>query len=776
MMLRTVVLIATLCLPAKAVALQVVRGDGPVLLEVPLMVQAPGFHAVVRAYHDGERFFVDAAPFFERLGYTVERHGLQLQAADTGRQLALDFARMRATRTGAAPVPLHGNAIFSEGRYLVAVQSLQHLFGSDVFFDESRLSLQLSTVAESFDTFALGPRAYAGSEVPGPLRFGRRRHILGGVTASWHVSRQWRRGMPSPVEGDVQFATSMLGGSVRGTLGRTPEATYLFDRPGRAHLTRVEIGRMAPDGTKPLDAIRLSNMPLAALHRQRTETLKGRAAPHAMVEAVIGGQVVDRARVGQGGHYRLRVPAYYGSTEALVRVHPLGGAPAYQERHYVLATPSLVPPRRLYYDAVIADGGALHVRYGIGPRLTARMAARQRGAVHIGIAASPVPYVVLAAEIARPLKLAQASAHLWRRHISAETVFTNVRGDMQGHFAIRGQWRQLGAQVSGFMSRMRGGWTARRFMPSVSWHGRSGFAARLQVQAARYGGLGRTHWHATAGRAFTLRAGGMHFGAFVRGARALHSGGLEVLFSTRHLSVDLAIAYDPVTRQVSGQATLQLRTGALGFASRMATGGAHRHSAYGSISVGPGIRLARAMRDETAALLRLFEDRNGNGALDPGELLMPDVEVQLFHAPLRRTPSGALRAMYLQPYAAYQVRILEQSIRDPWLRPQTGYAFSFIADPGRTKVLDIPLQRVPLVRGRVHAFERPNARLRVRALARGALVATAPVYRDGGFALRLPPGRYVLQLDDGVDGTMLQQQPLSVPAGARILDVAFAKE
>ena len=762
---------ALCCLPCRA---QV--PDGKVYLEVPLMVQAPGFHSVVRAYHDGERFFVDAALLFERLGYTVERQGLQLVASDVDRRFALDFALQEATRADGTTVSLDGDAHNSDRRYLLAIEALERLFHSDIFFDEARLSLQLSTVAEGFDTFALGPRAYMGSEVPGPLRFGRQRHLLGGVVASWYATRQWHTGRANYTDGNVHFATSMLGGSVRGSLGNNPEATYLFDRPGRTRLTRLEVGRMASAGHQHVDAVRVSNLPLSSLHLQRTATLQGRAEPHAMVEVVTGGHVVDRTQVGQSGRYRLRVPAYYGTTESIVRVHPLGGAQPYEERHYFLATPSLAPPGRLYYDAVIGAGGALHARYGILPRLTARISGQHRGDFRTGVAASPVPFVVLSADVAWPLRLVQASAHLWHRHLSTEAAFTSEKGHAQGHLVVAGQWQRLSVQLTGSASRSRGGWAALRLAPSLSYHARGGMAARFQVQAARYGGLGTTLWNAAASKALAARRGGLQLGLFARGTRIVRSGGIEALLTMSHLSLGVMAAYDPTPRRLLAQVTLQVRTSALGIASRANTDGTHTHSAYGSINVGPDLRLTRALRDETAALLRPFEDLSGNGRLDPGEPLLPEVDVQLFHATLQRTSSGALRALYLEPYAAYQVQIIEQSIRDPWLRPTTGYSFSFIADPGRTKVVDIPLQRVPLVRGLVRSFERPASRLRVRALMDGMPVATAEVYRDGGFALRLAQGTYVLRLEDAVEETLLLQQPLVVPAGTRVMDVELVKE
>ena len=50
-------------------------------------------------------------------------------------------------------------------------------------------------------------------------------------------------------------------------------------------------------------------------------------------------------------------------------------------------------------------------------------------------------------------------------------------------------------------------------------------------------------------------------------------------------------------------------------------------------------------------------------------------------------------------------------------------------------------------------------------------MATAPVYRDGGFALRLEGGHYELRVVDVVDDTVRGAQPLDVPRSSGTLDV-----
>ena len=172
-------------------------------------------------------------------------------------------------------------------------------------------------------------------------------------------------------------------------------------------------------------------------------------------------------------------------------------------------------------------------------------------------------------------------------------------------------------------------------------------------------------------------------------------------------------------------------------------------------------------------MLRLFEDANGDGRYQASESVLPHIQAQLYHGGLERRPDGVLRASYLEPFGRYQVQILEQSIRDPYLRPATGYTFSFVADPGRTKNIDIPMQRVPLVRGSVRGLRRAPSRLKVHVLRGGLEAASAEVYRDGGFALRLEAGRYTVRLMDVISHERLYEDVLYVPPGEELVSVLF---
>ena len=744
-------------------------------LAVPIAVQAPGLpETFVKAYHDGSVFWVDVAALLELVGFTVGVDGLVLSAADAERRFLLDYDARQLTVGDEPPLFLWSELHHSDGLFMVAVGSLKKFFGDDVTWDDARLVLRLSTAASHFATAALGPRRFLGGEVAGPLRFGLERRLVGGGVVSWHASSQWYRGRPLHHQASATYTLSALGGAVHGTVGthgQSPAVSYTFARPRSVLLTRLEVGTQVVQGITRTGGVRISNQPLVSPHVQRTGTVRGRVEPHAVVEVLAAGQVTDRAQADGLGRYELRVPAYYGTTEAVVHVRPLGGLPSYERREYVLTTAALALHRRVYYDAAYGpEETVARVRYGITPRVTARAAGGTEGEYQLGITGSPLPSVVLSASAGWPLHLAAASGQLWSRGLRVHATYVSTDGSRTAQLAGSGQWRRWSGQMAGSSYQTAEGARTRQLAPSIAYYGRGGLSLRQQLQLADHDGVFRRTWRSALGYTRSAWGSGLHLALFARGGQELTTGG-QLLVSFRQVFLGITADYTPATRALAGHITLQLRTPAGSVRSRMDSRGSHTHSGYGSVSVGPGVRLGAGGLDDAAALIRVFDDRNRNGRRDADDPILDEVEVHVWHAAQSRRADGAVRVSYLSPYTAYQVQLVEQSIRDPLLRPTTGYSFSFMADPGRTKLIDVPLQRLPLVRGRVHAAGLALSRLRVEILRGSETVATAPVYRDGGFAVRLEGGYYELRVVDVVDGAVRGTQPLEVPRSSSTLDV-----
>ena len=751
--------------PAMSPA-QSVHADGVVLHAVPLSVEAPGYHGIVRAFHDGETFYVDVSGLFELLGFTVFRKGAVIEALDVSRRYVVDFAQAIERETG---VSLSDQVLQVGAQHLLTIEGLSRILASDIHFEEARLSLRLSTAAERFNIDAIRSRTPLFSEVPGPLRFGRERPLWGGALATYHVFWNHARG----VQGTMRFTGSVLGGALRGTVGGTSTYSYLFDRPASRSLTQVEIGRLhAPyfQVLPSLDALRLSNIPLVRRHLQRSTTYRGRTDPHALVEATVSGLVVDRAQADNEGRYSLVVPTQYGSTEVVLKTKPLGAAAPSVERRLLFVSADLVEARKFYYDAFVGvRSGMVHAEYGLHPRVTVRgsgMLAPRAARARFGIAASPLPFVVIGGEADVIGRQIRATGKLWRRNIMAD-VF--VEASPQGR-VYRSQASASWGRWSGFFAASlfgTGTWQTRRISSLLSYYGRRGFSGDVRITTERFGLSGHVPRHVLSYRASigqVAAAGGLTLFAQGFGNHVVRECGVEGFWLWRRVSVGWSAGYDTVLLGFTGGLSVRLDTPVGSIETRHNRRG-HTLAAFGALDMGPRPRLLRGGGQESAAVLRIFEDEDGDGIYDANERIMPEVEAQLYHAGMRREKDGVLRASYLEPYAAYQVQIMERSIRDPNLIPQAGYAFSFIADPGRSKTMDIPLSRPLSVKGTIKGLRRAPSRVRIAVWQGGAEVRTADVYRDGGFFLRLTPGRYTLRLTDILNGDGLGVQPLVVVPG-----------
>ena len=778
-------------LPRAASAQQVLEGE-VVLQEVPLALEAPGFYQYVSAYHDGETFYVDITRLFRLLGFEVRHVPPVVEALDASRTYTVNFADGTARRTTSptTEISLTGEYIVGAGRYYVTIAGLTALFEEDIYFEEERLSLRLSTAADRFNVGALRGHPRLLSQVPGPLRFGRTRHLLGGVIASYRLSRHQAGGQPSLYQGSLSFTGSLLGGSLSGDMqmlrrqglrrpsGVTVSAlSYLFDRPSRM-LTRFEIGRFGQsyfDAPEPFEALRLSNLPLTSRQVQRESTFSGQAEPHALVEAIVSGVVVDRVEADAQGRYQVAVPTFYGSTEALVLTRPLGGASPREERRFLFTTNELVEPGRLYYDAYFGRTqythrriGLVHLQYGLLPRLSARVAGIYYGdtaRARIGAAFSPASFSVVSTDVDLSAGLWRSDVKAWHSRLSLEATYEHAPRpsifQAKKHL-FRSQLTASWGRLSGFvgLSLTEGfqGWMHQRISSLLSYYSQGGIAASVELTAQRlHDGSsapadGYTY-RASFGKTFFLPGGSSRLSLFTHGSerQAVGQSGIEGFLSGKRVSLGFSAGYDFHARDFTGGLTLRLDAPFSGFSSRGTYSGSmvsHEETLYGSLELGRQPRLTRNSLQRSSAVIRVFEDLSGDGHYQSNEPLRPEVQVQLYQAGLTRLPGGTLRASFLQPFTEYQVQILERSILDPLLVPATGYTFSFIADPGRTKRIDIPLQRMPVVAGYVRGMEIAPSRLRLLVSRGGEQVETADLYRDGGFTLRLPPGKYELRLVD----------------------------
>lgn len=724
-----------------------------VLMEVPLLLEVPGKEQMVRAWYDGEIFFVDGQELFYALGFTVQFQGTRLEALDTHHHHV--FACADLPQDNSCRIALH---------------DLLSSFGDALYFDRNRLELRASSVASTFDVRALRARKNAWIEVPGPHLFDRTRALWGGLMASWQVRHDAFGLRPY-----IRFTGSVLQGTVGIDIGDDHTWVYQYDRPRSKWLTLVEAGRYS----NGIIGLSITNVPLARQHLQRVRTIQGRTAPHALIQAVISGEVVDQVQADAEGRYELRAPAWYGTTKLEVRTQPLGGLRATSKLQYQLTPASLVPPKKVYYSAYAReDAYALNLQYGVHERLTLRGAwsyAQGRTESSSGFTFSPVTFLTLSGQLDLPSTRWLTTLRMWR-----SGLHLNAYVDVQ-HGAFANTNIAASAGKGPFSLLLRGGqlvlvgrYRSLLLYPEIWLHHRTGLLMQANwglnsLRGPLVQAVTSQNWRFAAGWSFAR----LRLITYAERDHKQEVYGAEGLLTFGQKSLTFSAGWD-INHQVPVASLSVQITSPFGrlFADgqRSAHGFTHSQQAQGSIHMWPGLALTSSAHQESAAELRIFEDLNGNGEQDANEQILPHIDAQLYQSGWARLKTGALYSAHLEPYQRYQVRILEASVRDPLLHPATGWTFSFTADPGRRKVIHVPMQQPVRVAGQVTALDRAPLRLKVMLNSEEHV----EVYRDGGFAFQVRPGRYTLTIIDVLDQEVIAEK--SIEVGTALIHVTIDLE
>ena len=717
-----------------------------VLMEVPLLLEVPGKEQMVRAWYDGEIFIVDGKELFHALGFTVQFQGSRLEALDAHRRHVFACAGLP-----------------EDNSCRILLSDLLSSFGDALYFDRDRLELRASSVASTFDVRALRARKDAWVEVPGPHLFDRTRALWGGLMASWRVRHDAFGLRPY-----IRFTGSVLQGTVGIDVGDNHTWVYRYDRPGSKWLTQVEAGRYRTGRySNGIIGLSITNVPLARQHLQRVRTIQGQSAPHALIQAVISGEVVDQVQADAEGYYELQAPAWYGTTKLEVRTQPLGGLRATTELHHQLTPASLVPPKKVYYSAhAREDAYALDLQYGVHERLTLRGAwthAKGRSEASSGFTFSPVTFLALSGQLDFPSTRWLTTLRVWRSglHLNAYVdaqhgAFTNTNIAAS---AGKGPFSLL---LRGGQSVLVGRYRSLNLYPEIWLHHHTGLMMQANWGLNRLRGplvqaVTSHSWRIAAGWSFAR----LRLITYAERDYTQEVYGAEGLLTLRQKSLTFSAGWD-INHQVPVASLSVQVTSPFGrlFAhgQRNAHGFTHSQQAQGSVHIWPGLALTPSGHQESAAELRIFEDINDDGKQDANERILPHIDAQLYQGGWTRLKTGALYSAHLEPYQRYQVRILEASVRDPLLHPATGWTFSFTADPGRRKVIQVPMQQLVRVVGQVTALDRAPLRLKVLLNSE----EHAEVYRDGGFALQVRPGRYTLTIIDVLDQEAIAEKSIEV--------------
>lgn len=808
-------LVAVCCAPDIGWAQDTEDPERPLrfLQETPWTVSTPGAltsSMPVLAWWDFEagKYYLDIADFFDRLGFDVTSRDSVIEARDAGRIFTVDFATGRVLQDTSEPVELAPEDFFaSEGRYYLSLQGVQAMFTPAAMqFDPSTLHIRLSTaMAPLASSFTARPAA-SGNHAIGPLLYGRSRQFLGNTHINYRLTRSDRQAGSPSYNGGFQVHSNALGGrlAAEGSLSMVESQTttrfrslnYLLDFPNSPWLKRAEIGRMSVYEW-PLratyDGLRLSNVPLSTRYVQREAVVRGIAEPDAIVAASVGGVLADRVRADAQGRYTVRIPAYYGSSQALLEIAPPGGGPPTTITRHLFIGEDLLPPGAFWYDVragvdnfndirrnladfdetLFAFGQA---RYGISQSLSAKATFIQVDSLSsttVGLTQNLWGFLTAGGELAIPINESGSAAR-----ISMRMSFNRLRLQTEAEFSeepgLSFYKRRIQTQLSFGVRRMSlflNAAQAKTFSGGDNLNVSGSTTLTLPRRASALITLGlvrtqsalspeteseslRMHWKTSLTRAASFKGLRGRFGLQADGGvrEQADFAGATFYAYYKKVSLGLRAGYDLAYNNMQASVTLRLDAPwvSVNNHSSIESGNPyHRQSFYGSMELGRPMRFSRQAHMRSSALLQGYYDVDRDGRRDPEESLVEGLDIKVVRARVQRVDASVVRADFLAPSTAYQVVIDPTSVPDPTLQLPTGTTFSFMSDPGSTKRVDIPVHRNTIVQGVIEDLPLSSpTQASVIFFQGNEEVLSSEVSQEGTFSVLLPPGAYRLELRD----------------------------
>ncbi len=744
----------------------------------------------VRGYWDQQTqtYFLDLLSLFTALGYEARVDGGIVRASTGQREIAVNYD------TGVAN-PLDLNRSFqllpggylrsSTDEFLMSLSNIRFVLPEGALeFDTSTLTVQLSSAVFGRDTSPFRLRTGVPAHMHGPLVYGRNRSLLGAVHASYRVSRAQHQSDIVNYNGSVQLQANVAGGHVvaHGTGSRNMSgdittsirsATYLLDIHANPFLSRIELGRSRAyrwPVRQAYEGARIGNEPLATRTLQHETELAGAAEPNAIVTAFVGGVAVDRVQADATGRYVLLVPAYYGTSQAEVEVAPPGGGTPTRETRYLFITEDLVPRGAVYWDISAGRDQYDHARFGIGElRIGVTESFTASGGIVVddtlftgmaGLTRNFSGFATSGLRISFPELAAQTFLRLYYRRlrINSEAEFFDQPGLSYYRRRVQGQlgasFQNMSLYINGSTYETFGSATTTVLGGSGVFRLARGLNLALSAsQSTTKSAFGvnltpRVRWKGVLTRYATVGRVRGRIGALGEGGRYedLDFAGLTMYAAYKGVTLGGRAGYDFPSEDVSFSVNLRMDAPWLslsGHSSVDPINPYHLQSVYGSIELDSRPRLTRQPRTFSSAVLRGFADENRDGAWNPTEPQLPELQIDVVKAVMSRLDTGGLRADFLAPSAQYQVIIDPKSLPGPgWIVP-VGTTFSFVSDPGDLKEVNIPVVRNTIIEGRLAETPLSSPTLAQVIFMRDEVeVVRSPVSQEGLFSTLLAPGTY----------------------------------
>lgn len=586
--------------------------------------------------------------------------------------------------------------------------------------------------------------------------------------------------------------------------GMTPEKNV-----GLASITAGQVNTTSFSNAANLVGVSLTNNPVIPRLELDVFVIDGTTFPDSEVELLIGGQLVDFTRADEVGYYRFNAPVTYGTVRLSTRIYTPSGEVIIQDRQ-ILVPFSFLPKGFVGYNIQaglpqftfdsLGTSLATHadISYGITNALTIRAGVDQ-GEIFgeqnfypvFGLSARLFQQYLFSVD-ALPDRYYRANASVFyasNSNISAQYTEYNPNSA----FNFRGQIRDANLNVF-YPFKILGKFSGFRITGERIWFdtglGVNNYQVDFNTQINRV--VARLNYRGGARglindpenpsqNQFGLLTGSLTYtmprnpgipvyvrGLFLRGqfrystlfdkpeslslllSQTLFKNGRFTLGYDRELMRDVSrfqvgFLYDFTSLRTSTQYT------------RGSNGNSFQQGVSGSVAYDPaGVGVIPSNRDQitrSGAAVRLFIDANENGVFDEGEEIVPAKAVRLDRsANILIGSDGILRITQLQSYWKYRLDVDIAALPNPNLAPKLK-SFSFVAEPNRLRLIDIPLYQTGIIDGTVFLEKNGSQQglggLRMILQKQGdEEEITIRTFSDGGFySYGLLPGKYTLTVD-----------------------------
>lgn len=586
--------------------------------------------------------------------------------------------------------------------------------------------------------------------------------------------------------------------------GMTPEKNV-----GLASITAGQVNTTSFSNAANLVGVSVTNNPVIPRLDLDVFVIDGTTFPDSEVELLIGGQLVDFTRADEVGYYRFNAPVTYGTVRLSTRIYTPRGEVIVQDRQIQVPF-SFLPKGFIGYNAQVGlpqftfdslgTSLAAHadIAYGITNALTVRAGA-DKGEIFgeqsvypvFGLSARLFQQYLFNVDVL-PDRYYRANASVfYSNNTSINAQFTEYNPNSA--FNFKGQTRDANLNVF-YPFKVLGKFSGFRVTGERIWFdtglGVNNYQFDFNTQINRvvvrfnYRGGARGLINDpenptqnqfglfTSSLTYTLpRSPGIPVyvrGLFLRGqfrystlldqpesislllSQTLFKNGRFTLGYDREMirdqsRIQVGFLYDFSSFRSSTQYT----KGTNGFS--------FQQGVSGSLAYDPaGKGVIPSNRDQitrSGAAIRLFVDANENGVFDEGEEIVPAKAIRLDRsANILIGSDGILRITQLQSYWKYRLDVDMAALPNPNLAPKLK-SFSFVAEPNRLRLIDIPLYQTGIIDGTIliekNGTQQGQGGLRLILQKQGdEEEIQIRTFSDGGFySYGLLPGKYTLIVD-----------------------------